>query len=490
MSANRHQDATECPVSQTSIFSAGSELTLPHLRLALDAREMQERFAAYVSWFCPDLAWTVVECRLEETFYKPEKRCGILYRLTLRHPTGVEMDEWCFGQMYPPGRGHKHLPRALARVTPGPGDHPVLRGFPWISLWADLDMLLWVFPYDPKIATLPLMVDADFVKQQIETNLSALGWLDHEHRPGPDAWRCVDVRYDRIKYMPGKRCVLHYHATLANAAGTSRDLTFYSKTYNDARGRYYFDMLQNVWTELATQTTVVHIPRPLLYLEGANTFWQAAWEGRALSDVFAAYDWDQFLPRLASMLATIHHSQMHGCPLAPDLDAILAVAIKSGTRLVRNLPHYQRRIDLALRWLIETKTRVEEQDSPCVPIHGACRIEQMVVRGDDLALLDFDTVALGDPLYDVAELAVSLQYLALSHDYPYQRLARAIDLLCRRYEAQVAWPYDRVRVAWYAVAFFIQKMFLSMIHLDHRAVSRFDTVGSDIFEEWLKVMRI
>lgn len=490
MMTNRRQGATASCTPQTSTFLAGSETTFPHLALAIDAGVMREHFQTYVSQCCPGLAWAVNECRLEEIFYKPKKRCGILYRLTLRHATGVEMDEWCFGQMYPPGRGHKHVTRALARVAPGHSGHPVLRGFPWVSLWADLDMLLWVFPYDPKIATLPRMVDQDFVKQQIEANLHAPGWLDHEHRSGLDAWRCVDVRYDRIKYMPGKRCVLRYHVTLANAAGTLRALTFYSKTYNDARGRYHFDMLQNVWTELATQTSVVHIPRPLLYLDGANTWWQEAWEGSALSDVFAAYDWEQLLTRLAEVLAAVHHSQITGCRLAPDLDHVLASALKNGTRLVRNMPHYQRRIDLALQWLTETQTRVQEQDLPRVPIHGACRIEQMVVRGDDLALLDFDTLALGDPLYDVAELVVSLQYLALSHGYPYERLARAIDLLCRRYEAQVAWPCDRLRVAWYAVALFIQKMFLSLLHLDHGAVSRLDTLGLNMLNEWLRASRV
>jgi hypothetical protein len=154
-------------------------------------------------------------------------------------------------------------------------------------------MILWIFPLDPKLVTLPQVVDPAFVRQQVEANLQLFGVTKNglDAQSGP--WRCEQIRYDRVKYMPGKRCVLRYHVTLADPFGTSHDKIFYCKIYQDNRSRYHFDMVQSAYEQFTAQTGAVNIPRPLLHFDDLHAYWQEEWPGNAVIDVLDKYDWRQ-----------------------------------------------------------------------------------------------------------------------------------------------------------------------------------------------------
>jgi thiamine kinase-like enzyme len=110
----------------------------------------------------------------------------------------------------------------------------------------------------------------------------------------------------------------------------------------------------------------------------------------------------------------------------------------------------------------------------------------MLMRGAELALVDFDAVAMGDPHYDVAEFIASLQYLELSRGLSRQRLANAAKAFYESYAALVPWTCDRGRIAWYARAFLITKMFSSIKNLDFQALQRLELDGQEIINDWLE----
>jgi aminoglycoside phosphotransferase (APT) family kinase protein len=288
--------------------------------------------------------------------------------------------------------------------------------------------------------------------------------------------------------MPGKRCVLRYHISLVDPFGKSHNKTFYCKIYQDGRSRYHFDMLKSAYEQLTIQTAAVNIPRPLLHFDGLNTFWQDEWQGNALIDVLDKYEWDELFSRIARMLAAFHHNPADGFDPAPDLDAVLRTADEDAAKLLRVWPQQQRLVSTVLEHLNAAKAGLKKQEIPKVPIHGAWRIEQMLARGNDLALVDFDAVTLGDPLYDVAEFVASLQYLGLTRGLPHERITVAAETLCRRYAEQVPWCCDRRRIAWYALAFLMTKFYSSTKNLERRALQQLDSAGKAICEDWLKIV--
>ncbi|MCL4705899.1 phosphotransferase [bacterium] len=459
--------------------------TLPLVATVMDVNAMPEQFTRYLHASGVDPKWQVMKCAIEKVYYRPGKHCGVLYRLALRHFSGAETDEWIYGRTVPAGTEEERFEKALAGLKPTPSAHEFLRPLPPISFWRDLNMILWVFPQDPDLETLPQSVDSAYVRQQVEANLEAFGVSAN----GSAAqWRCPEFYYDRIKFMPSKRCVLRYHVNLLDPSGKSHEKTFYCKIYNNGNSRYHFDMLKSAYEQLTVKSAAVNIPRPLLHFDGLHTFWQEEWPGHALLDVIDQYDWQDIFRRVALVLASFHRSPANGFDAAPDLNEVLEKADEDAAKLLRLWPQQQALVSRVLELLHATKPVFDKQEMPAVPIHGACRIEQMLARGNELALVDFDAVTLGDPIHDVAELIASLQYMGLTRGLDSERIAVASEAFYRSYAEQVPWACDRRRIGWYALAFLMTKFYSSTKNLERRALQQIETAGKAICEDWLNTV--
>jgi hypothetical protein len=355
-----------------------------------------------------------------------------------------------------------------------------------VQLWPELNLVVWSFPNDPEMPGLVKAADPAFVQSQVNANLSIWGLHDD--------WRCEPITLTRVKYMPGKRCVLRYHLRLVDSRGESRELSFYSKTYHDSSGAFHYEVLQKIYDHLSDQ---INIPRPLAYLKEACTFWQEPWEGWPLIEMLNDLDWDELFPRLATVLATFHQSQCQACPAkalaggdlstAGHWDDMLDSAREDAAKLGWCFPQYRGRLAEALAALMTAKTVLTEQEMPAVPIHGTIRLEQIVASGDAVALVDFDAARLGDPLYDVAEFLTSLQYMEFSYGLS-RRLSHAAELFTTSYQKQVSWALDPQRLAWYSVAFLLSKMLGSLRHLDRVALQRLEAI-LEIIEGKIKLLR-
>jgi thiamine kinase-like enzyme len=463
-----------------------SDPKLPHLAAVMDDGLMAEHFARHLRAASPGLEWQVAQCAIENVIYKPAKHCRLLYRLGLRHPSGAAAEEWFYGQLYPPGLAEKRFDDAVASVKHSYVAHDFLKGLQPVSYWQDLNMVLWMFPHDPQMATLPYLLDPGFVRRQVEANPQALGVFDNGADSAAETWRCAGIRCDRVKYMPGKRCVLRYHVRFSGPSGESREMTFYSKTYSDAMSRYHFEFLQTAYGQLTAQTAAIHIPRPLLHLDGFNTFWQEDWKGRELSAVIDEFDWEEFFPRIAKALAAWHRIRVANLRRGPDPDDVLRMAQEDGGKLISKLPQLQPLVSTALERLEAAQGALVRQEIPIAPIHGALRPSQMLIRGAELAMVDFDDIALGDPLFDVAEFIASLLYQEMRAGKPRQKLARTADLFLGSYAAHVPWSCDRRRIAWHVVAFLINKMCSSVKHRDVLTLQRIESTGHELINSWLE----
>ena len=139
----------------------------------------------------------------------------------------------------------------------------------------------------------------------------------------------------------------------------------------------------------------------------------------------------------------------------------------------------------ALRACIESGAQASVE-TPRVPIHGDFQVEQLLVRDGRLTAVDFDDLAQGDPLQDVAEFVASLRYLEISAGRPRGELARAAAAFCARYAGEVPWHCDPGRIAWYAAAYTATKMSWTVAHLDLAAISRLLARGATLVQDMLE----
>lgn len=458
---------------------------LLNLNIITNGEIMAEHINRYLHTLGLSPAWNVTHCAIEKVYFRWAKRCDVLYRLTFQDASGRTAEEWIYGQMFPPEKGFKRFQKMVSTGNHSHSVHNFLQELPPVSFWKEFEMIVWIFPADPELVSLPEVDHPAFVKKQIDANLSVFGMISGENSDNQwSKWRCTDVQFERIKHMPRKRCVLRFRVNLTSDAGETREITFYSKTSKGSANRYYFDLLKKAYQHLETIESTVKIPQPLLYLDGYDTVWQADWGGKPVIDVFNQFDPEEFFPGIAGMIAAFHQSQIKGLPPGPDYKDVLREAAEDGAKLIHIVPQYQFLVDMILTYLNETKGMMECSGRTVVPIHGACRLEQMLLKGNELTLVDFDALACGDPLYDIAQCIASLQYLAISQGMLRDKLAKAAEVLYESYTAQVKWSCDRRQMAWYALAFLLSKMYTSVKNLDIPALQRLEFDGWEHINDW------
>lgn len=460
-------------------IDAISDHKLAHLRTITDAHLMANRFIACAAELAADAV--ITDCAVEKIYYRPGHSCTVLYRLGGCDAAGAPFDQWICGKAYPPNRARKRFNEALA-LAPAQNEgngHATICWQPAV-FWADLDLVLRPFPADAKLPILAKLADAEFVKGEINANRACFGW--------PATGSVESVRMARIKYMPGKRCVLRYEAAFRDAQ-VAASARFFSKTYFDGRSRHHFHLLQAAHQCFSARRSKVQIPRPLCHLDGGNTIWQEEWQGHALLDALAVREWPALFSRLAEAAADLHGSGLTNIPPAPDMNDVLQAVIYDAADLTALLPALQQPVSEWLARLQQTLPALVPRALPQAPIHGAFRLEQMLARGEEFALVDFDALARGDPLFDAAEFVASLQFLELSCGLPRPRLQQAAEGFMENYAALVPWPCERRRLAWYALAFLISKMFLAVKNLDRRALQQLDPAGIEICRCWYSELK-
>lgn len=443
---------------------------LPHLERVTDTNAMAEAFAQKLRVAYGDLNYKIENLALERVQHRRGRRCRLLYRLYFRAHEGKLEEQWFYAKLVRPGQAQRQYEEALYASE--------LRNGIWkpVALWPEMNLIVWAFPNDPDVPGLLAATDLELVKKQIDAHLAQWGLAT--------PWHCATVRCARVKYMPGKRCVLRYHAELAHPSGATKSVSFYSKTYSDGMSRFHF---QNV-AAAHEHMPKLNIPRPILHWEEANTYWQEPWEGTPLLDTLPALNWERVFPQLGRVLADFHQSQCPALPRADMLDRAFDSAEEDAQRLAVILPQHEAALLEALQTLQSRRGRLARPGAPLAPIHGAIRVEQIVARGEEYALVDFDAASLGDPHYDVAEFVASLEYLQFTRGWERTRLARAAEIFQSAYARLVSWPLEQERIAWYAVVSVLGKLHDALKNLDRPALAQIEATVACL-DAWTRQCR-
>ena len=198
-----------------------TDAKLPHLDKVLDTELVLQKFKSDFAEQFSAQKLEPIGCSIERIQHKRGKRCRVLYRLRLVNQDKTESEQWFLGKLVKPGQAQGQF--ATARRS-----HELANGaWPAVSLWEDWDVVLWTFPNDPEMRKLRIAADPAFIRSFISENISKFGYDLN--------WRCTQATVKRVKYMPGKRCVLRIEAELLKKTGETETLRLYSKTYPDGQ---------------------------------------------------------------------------------------------------------------------------------------------------------------------------------------------------------------------------------------------------------------
>ncbi len=451
-----------------------ADQNLPRLREALNVEIMAPAFEDFLRREYPEHEFKVIQLYIGKINHKPGQECNILYGLFCRDREHRHEGNWFYATM----RSHG----AQTEAQHPPATWPGCRFWKPVSFWPEMDMVLHAFPYDPELPYLGQLTKPDFIKRQVEENLSGLGLSS--------GWQCREVNSRMIKYMPHKRCVLRYELVMVNIAGHERRMAIYGKTYDSAESDYIYRVLQKITASLACANGALNVPQPVAHLAGANTIWQLEWKGENLSRMAEKFGWVNLLQtgillKIASMLAAFHQIPITGLALkrGPSLATILENARGDANDIQQHLPESREALAQIIAMLAALTISLQEP-LPQATIHGTFKIAQILCRDDELAVVDFDSIACGDPHYDLAELLASLVYLQVSDGVPPAALAEGVEQLLSAYQKTAPWACERRRLAWYVVAFLLGKIHSSLKRAEAAAIKNMEAAFA-LLQNWL-----
>jgi tRNA A-37 threonylcarbamoyl transferase component Bud32 len=294
--------------------------------------------------------------------YKPGANCTVAYGITTAH--GIVP---AYARAYAASlRGKLDHARRLA-------ERPGALG-PAACVLTPLDIACYSWPYDHELPALPRLADA----RKRRKLLAAAA----PHYPALHA-----AALHTLRYKPERR----YVGLLEGAGGARAVVRLYAPDEYAAARRAART------TPIPTQDvgSLPATPR-LLAADDATHMLLLEWlPGQTLSALLAAHPDDTAIVHAAgAALATLHQSAPPDLPpgdppaaLEPAVAAISAIAPAEAARAT----HLAEAIGAALR----------TGAAPRRLIHGDLYADQMLVHNGDLALIDFDNAALGDPAADL-----------------------------------------------------------------------------------------
>ena len=115
--------------------------------------------------------------------------------------------------------------------------------------------------------------------------------------------------------------------------------------------------------------------------------------------------------------------------------------------------------------------------SPLVPCHGTFKLNHLLHDGVHLGLVDFDSMVLGDPLYDVANFTADLHYLEANGALPAGRAAHLGRIFYDAWCDQVPWGRRDAVLDWYVACLLVRKQALKPVkHLHADAPAKIGRV--------------
>jgi hypothetical protein len=261
----------------------------------------------------------------------------------------------------------------------------------------------------------------DFPVLEVLTNADQAGALLEQalrgQAPGYEQASIRSCMPEMLHNKPGKSTVIRYKVDYGpEAAGRGWRDTIILKVYGDDTGRNAFAGMRAVWNAVLQSSSAVRIPEPLAYLAQQ----QATMQGPVPEE----YDLEKLLLRLllsddpadqemlyqAFYATGVALAAFHSCggqvEQTTTWQSGFAEAEEQLTCLRVPFPEAITAIDQLVEQLRALEAAVPAD--PNVPTHGAFRPEQVLVADKQIGFIDFDSICMAEPAFDLALFRASM----------------------------------------------------------------------------------
>lgn len=337
----------------------------------------------------------IIACRVGQLRNRDGYRLLLHYDLRiLNTETGLPTDLMVSALSYTGGRTRK-----IWEAIAGAGAGAWAAKAPWrpCAYVPALDLLLQVFPFDFRLRALVPLLNVPTAELAPQL-LAAFG---------PGTWQFLDWEAEAIHYRVDRRATLRAVIRAQEAiTGRIEDQGLFIKVYAVRREASQAHLLlQTAHQAVTASPGILAVPAPIAFSERLSTVIQAASRGTSLLKlVRREHQAADAVALTARALASLHQLAM---PL--DGQALGNPPRSLPDRLTR-LNHADERLgavrpDLASEISeIVDAVRAGLADPLSVPTHGDLKLDHVLLRGDEVDLIDLDFLRPSDPVLDVATL--------------------------------------------------------------------------------------
>lgn len=342
--------------------------------------------------------WRVTGCEIQHPRYKSyirnrDRAClSLVYHVQGRQTASAKNDTRIFYVRAYLGDRSRQVFEVM-RTAAGADSHGSLLHFP------ALGMVGWRFPNDPAMPWLAELVD-------IKRAEALLPRGDDGQSSGCNRLLSIEI----VNYRPEIRCTARYRF----AAGSAREHCVYAKSHADGKGRRIYGNLRALH-EQAHAVDAFVMPAALGYDMQRHALWLQGLHGTPLkSSLF--HGGDALPVALAKALGRFHDCAIPELPVLGPAQHLREWQKKAG-----KLMHAYPALGAAICGLLSALGGDCPEKYPLGLLHGDFHVEQIcLLPSGRLALFDYDELALGDPLQDLANFCADLysQWLAETAMYP------------------------------------------------------------------------
>jgi len=352
---------------------------LPQLAYALDEAAMSDAFGDLLRGNGARLEG----CRIEHIKYRPSRYCALSYRLCLRDgATGAAFEQRVAARLCRRGDAARRATQAAGTALQFSLAGPALRLLP------ALNMLTWWWPNDARLAAPRVLADARAVHERVLPELVA--------RLSDGLGTLVNHKLEIARYVPEDR-LCAWVDLCWRVDGQIVNRRVFAKAGHEPDGATAHAILRTLQASPAWRAGRLCTPRALLWQPACGLHWQEGLPGRALLELPQAA-----VARLAAPLGA-QLSALHGTPVAAARDlalkALHARLLKVCEVLGEALPGSRSALRRLSRSLSAGVGRLAGQ--PFATLHGDLHPGNVLVDGEQLALIDFDDLQRGPAVLEL-----------------------------------------------------------------------------------------
>lgn len=412
------------------------DVRLPQLLMILDEEAMRRTLQDVLFTSDRDRdRFQIRRCEIIQVRYKPASSCMVSYRLDIENVATRERGEQILcGRAFPRGRSQPQWEKASTRPLVQPRF-----GVPLIHL-PEIEAVLWSFPNDRKMHTLPAALNAAHSTSEIPPR-----WLLSHLGTG---WQVADTRSRVMHYVGEHTCTVRTSFELIRPSQDTRQpLTLFGKTYYNEEGAQTDLVMRQLWISAARRKGQLSMAQPLWYDPRLKTLWQLGIHGSTLEN--HAIDTPACIPLLtqaARTVATFHTTPLVNIRLVPlsnlleNLDKVASILLQAKPSCRFTL------VPLLDQLTVQAKTI---SPGPTATLHGDLHMKNLFLTSDRIALIDLDNVCQGHPGQDIGSFVAGLLTGALAKPMPLSQMAGAVQAFVNQYDQCTPWTLDQPTLAWF-----------------------------------------